>query len=259
MVSGLHDRLKLAAVICTIGALALSSATSDRALAYEAIAVKAGGAISGVVRFDGTAPAPRKLDITRDKEVCAAAPHFSEELTVGPGGGIKDAVVSIESIAQGVALKPENVRFDQLGCLYQPHVLAFPAGSTVEVLNPDGIAHDLRTYSKANPPLNLVQPKFVKSIKVTLDKPELVKVGCYMHPWMRAWWFVAGNPYYAVTAADGSFTIRNLPAGTYEVSVWQEQLGEQKQSVTVKPGGSTAVNFVFKPTSQPSGGERPQG
>jgi plastocyanin len=251
--------LKSVAALCAAVALMLASAAVDRVFGYEAAAVKDGGAITGVVHFDGTAPAPARLDISRDKEVCGAAPHFSEELIVGAGGGIKNAVVSIAEIAHGQPLTPESVKFDQRGCVYQPHVLAFPAGSTVEVLNPDGISHDLRTYSKTNPPLNLVQPKFVKSVKVTVDKPELIKVACYMHPWMGAWWFVAGNPYYAVTGADGSFAIRNLPAGTYEISVWQEKLGEQKHSVTVQPGATSVVNFVFKPAPTPAGHERPQG
>jgi plastocyanin len=257
--AAVQNALKFAKALCAVGVLVLASASFDRGFAYEAIAVKDGGTISGVVRFDGTPPAPSKLDISRDKEVCGATPHFGEELIVGRGGGIKNAVVSISSIAQGEPAKPETVKFDQRGCIYEPHVLAFPSGSTVEVLNPDGISHDLRTYSKTNPPLNLVQPKFVKSIKVTVDKPELIRVACYMHPWMRAWWFVAGNPYYAVTASDGNFTIKNVPAGTYEVSVWQERLGEQKQSVTVKPGGTSTANFVLKSAPASAPGDRPQG
>jgi plastocyanin len=227
-------------------AIILAAASLHPARAYEAIAVTDGGAISGAVTYQGVAPRPARIDIARDKEVCGGVPHLSEELVVGPNGGIKDAIVAIPDIAKGESLKAEtNVKFDQRSCVYQPHVLAFPAGSTVEVLNSDNLLHDLRTYSKLNPPLNLAQSKSVKSIKLVIEKPELVKVGCYIHSWMQAWWYVAGNPYYAVSAADGSFAIRNLPAGNYTVSVWQEKLGRQNQSVAVKPGATTSVNFVY--------------
>jgi plastocyanin len=225
----------------------LAAASLHPADAYEAIAVTHGGAISGTVLYQGVAPRPVRIDITRDKEVCGGVPHLSEELVVGPNRGIKDAIVVIPDIAKGESLKAEtNVKFDQRSCVYQPHVLAFPAGSTVEVLNSDYLLHDLRTYSKLNPPLNLAQSKSVKSIKLVIEKPELVKVGCYIHSWMQAWWYVAANPYYAVSAADGSFTIRNLPAGNYTISVWQEKLGRQNQSVTVRPGATTNLNFVYR-------------
>ncbi|MGO9606405.1 MAG: carboxypeptidase regulatory-like domain-containing protein [Candidatus Binataceae bacterium] len=235
-------------------AIILAAASLHPAGAYEAIAVTDGGAISGTVTYQGVAPRPARIDVTRDKKVCAGVPHLSEALVVGPNGGIKDAIVAIPDIAKGESLKAEtNVKFDQRGCVYQPHVLAFPAGSTVEVLNSDNLLHDLRTYSNLNPPLNLAQPKSVKSIKLVIEKPELVRVGCYIHTWMQAWWYVAANPYYAVSAADGSFAIRNLPAGNYTVSVWQGKLGRQEQPVTVKPGATTNVNFVYGANPQPAG------
>lgn len=233
---------QVVAAIATI----LAAASLHLARAYEVIAVTNGGAISGTVRYQGVAPKPARIDITRDKEMCGRVPHMSEELVVGPDGGIKNAIVAIPDIANGESMKAEtNVKFDQRTCIYQPHVLVFPAGSTVEVLNSDNLLHDLRTYSKLNPPLNLAQPNSMKSIKLVIKKPELVKVGCYIHSWMQAWWYVAGNPYYAVSAADGSFAIRNLPAGKYTVSVWQEKLGRENQSVTVKPGTTTKVSFVY--------------
>jgi plastocyanin len=234
-------------------AIILAAASLDPAGAYEAISVTDGGAIAGTVTYRGLPPRRVRIDIRRDKKICGEAPHLSEDLVVGPKGGIENAIVAIPDVAKGESFKPEtDVKFDQRGCVYQPHVLAFPAGSTVEVLNSDDLLHDLRTYSKLNPPLNLAQPKSVKSIKLVIEKSELIEVGCYIHSWMHAWWYVAANPYYAISAADGSFAIRNLPQGNYTVSVWHERLGRQEQPATVKSGATTNVDFVYGADSQPA-------
>jgi plastocyanin len=244
--------------VVAAAAIALACAPAWRAFGYESVAVKDGGTIAGTVTYNGVAPKPERLKITRDDKVCGAVPHFSQHLEVGAGGGLRNAIVSIPDIEKGAPLKPERgVRFDQRGCVYSPHVLAFPAGSTVKVMNSDGIMHDLRTYSTANPPLNLVQPGNVKSIEVKIDKPETIKVGCYMHPWMSAWWYAAGNPYYAITNATGKFVIRDVPPGTYQLRAWQEKLGEQTRTVTVAAGKTARVEFKFEPGAKAPAGEKP--
>jgi plastocyanin len=239
-------------------AIALACTPAWRVFAYQSVAVANGGAINGTVTYVGAAPKPQPLEITRDRKVCGAAPHLSQLLEVGADGGIRNAIVSIPDIDKGAPLKPaKNIKFDQRGCVYIPHVVAFPAGSTVKVMNSDGIMHDLRTYSTANPPLNLVQPADVKSIEVKIDKPETIRVGCYMHPWMSAWWYVAGNPYYAVTSTSGKFEIRNVPPGTYKLRVWQEKLGEQTRTVTVAAGKTATVDFKFEPDAKSAAGGKP--
>jgi plastocyanin len=239
-------------------AILLACAPAWRASAYEPVVVKNGGTIAGTVTYLGVAPKPERLKITRDQKVCGATAHFSQDLEVGAGGGIRGAIVSLPDIERGAPLKPStDVMFDQRGCVYVPHVLAFPAGSTVKVINSDAIMHDLRTYSTANPPLNLVQPGNVKSIEVKIDKPETIRVGCYMHPWMSAWWYAAGNPYYSVTGAHGGFKIRGVPPGTYKVRVWQEKLGERTRTVSVKAGQTVTVNFKLEPGAKPATSEKP--
>jgi plastocyanin len=244
--------------IVAAAAIALACAPAWRAFAYEAVAVTNGGTITGKVSYAGVAPKPERLKITRDNKTCGATPHLSQQLEVGADGGIRNAIVSLTGIEKGAALKPAtDLKFDQRGCVYIPHVLAFPAGSTVKVMNSDGIMHDLRTYSTGNPPLNLVQPGNVKSIEVKIDKPETIRVGCYMHPWMSAWWYSAANPYYAVTNAKGKFEIRDVPPGTYKLRAWQETLGEQTRTVTVAAGKTASVDFKFKPGAKPAAGEKP--
>jgi len=209
------------------------------------LASAAGGTISGTVKYDGTAPAPRKVEVTKDKDVCALHPHFEEELVVGSGGGIANAVVVVKGAKGDV--KPGEVKFDQKGCDYTPHVLAFPAGSTVNIINSDGILHNIHTYSTKNPAFNMAQPKFKKVIQRKIDQPEVFKVSCDAHGWMHAWWFATDTPYFAVTDDNGNYSIAGVPAGNYEVEVWQEKLGTADQKVDVKDGATATGNFSMKP------------
>ncbi len=197
----------------------------------------AGGTVSGTVKYDGTAPTPKKVEVTKDKEVCG--------LIVGSGGGIANAVVIIKG-AKGDA-KPSDVKFDQKGCDYVPHVLAFPAGSTVDIVNSDGILHNIHTYSTKNPSFNMAQPKFKKEIKNKVDKPEVIKVTCDAHGWMHGWWVATDTPYFAVTDDKGNYSIAGVPPGSYQVEVWQEKLGTMDQKADVKDGATATTNFTMKP------------
>ena len=219
------------------------------ARAYQAETVKDAGTIVGTVKFDGAPPARKPVEISKDREVCGAASHYDESLMVDGGGGIANAVVSIPAIARGAPLTPlKGVKFDQKNCVYTPHVLAFPIGSTIDIVNSDGILHSVRTGSKRNPALDMAQPPFKRVIAVApLEYPELIDVGCDAHNWMRGWWFVAGNPYYAVTDGGGNYTIKNVPPGTYTLEVWQEKLGIRTRRVRVEPDQTVTVDFAIAP------------
>jgi len=126
-------------------------------------------------------------------------------------------------------------------------VLAFPAGSTVDILNSDGILHNIHSYSTKNPAFNMAQPKFKKVIQRKIDQPEVFKVSCDAHGWMHAWWFATDTPYFAVTDDNGNYSIAGVPPGNYEVEVWQEKLGTADQKVDVKDGATATGNFSMKP------------
>ncbi|MGH7913676.1 MAG: carboxypeptidase regulatory-like domain-containing protein [Candidatus Binataceae bacterium] len=219
------------------------------ARAYLAETVKDGGTIVGTVKFNGAPPARKPVEISKDREVCGAVTHYDESLIVDASGGIANAVVSIPAIAKGAPLIPlKDVKFDQKNCDYTPHVLVFPVGSTVDIVNSDGILHSIRTDSKRNPALDMAQPPFKRVIVVPpLKYSELIGVGCDAHNWMHGWWFVAGNPYFAVTDGSGNFTIKAVPPGTYTLEVWQEKLGTQARKVTVEPGKTVTVDFTMAP------------
>jgi plastocyanin len=219
-------------------------ATAGGAGAYEVIQVADGGSLSGVVKFSGTAPAPAKVEITKDVEACGKE-KTDPKLVVGSGGGIKDVAVVVKA-AKGKALEvpAQPIAFDQKGCEYSPHVLAFPVGSTIQVLNPDGVLHNVHVMGKSNPEANRAMPKFQKKIDWKVEKAEWpIAVKCDAHPWMHAWWLSMDQPYFAVTDADGKFAITDLPPGDYEVEIWQGELGKKTEKVAIKAKEDTKVDW----------------
>jgi plastocyanin len=221
---------------------ALVTAPAISMAAYEGGDVKDGGSISGTVKFKGTAPAPKKLDVGKDKEVCGKTPKTDQSLIVD-NGNLVNAVVTITDIKKGKKIELKKVQVDQNGCEYKPHVLAFTAGTPVEIINDDGILHNIHSYSKVNSPFNMAQPKFKKSLEVKIDKPEAVEIKCDVHGWMHGWLVATDNPYFAVTDKSGSFKLENVPAGSYTVEVWHEKLGKSTQKVTVKAKEDAKVSF----------------
>jgi plastocyanin len=230
---------KFGSVVLSAALFALPASSMAQ---YKGGDVKDGGSVSGTVKFKGTAPAPKKLDVSKDKEVCGKSPKVDQSLVVN-NGNLANAVVTITDIKSGKKIDAKKVTLDQKGCEYQPHVLAFPVGTTVEILNPDGILHNVHSYSKVNSPFNLAQPKFKKTLDVKIDKPEAIEVKCDVHGWMHGWLVATESPYVAVTDNSGNFKLTDVPPGSYTVELWHEKLGKNTQKVTVKAKEDAKVNF----------------
>jgi plastocyanin len=197
-----------------------------------------GGTIVGEVKVSGTPPAPKTLKVNKDNEVCGNEKKIVD-VAVGPGNGLGNAVVSVTD-AKGAKPSKKAV-LDQKGCEFHPEVLVMAPGE-VDILNSDGVLHNIHTFSTANPPFNKAQPKFKKVMTEKLDKPEAIKVQCDAHSWMHGWILVTENPA-ATTDEKGSFKIENVPPGKHKVEVWHPVLGKQSKDVEVKAGQEAKVAF----------------
>ncbi len=214
---------------------------------YTVAAVTNGGSIAGAVTYAGKAPAPKKLSVTKDTQVCGKVAHMDESLVVAAKGGVKDVIVSIKGIKSGKGLETLGASFvlDQKGCLYSPHVSLVPVNATLKILNPDGILHNIHTYSTKNPAFNKSQPQFKKEMTTTFAQPELITAKCDVHGWMSSNIRVIEHPYYVITDANGAFKLAEVPPGTYTVEFWQEKLGTKTAQVTVAAGQAATLNFAY--------------
>jgi len=138
-----------------------------------------------------------------------------------------------------------GVLIDQDGCHYRPHVLGIMVGQPLEIKNSDGILHNIKAKGVKNRPFNISQPTTMTSTR-TFSAPEvMVPLECNVHGWMQAYLGVLPHPFYAVTGADGSFTIKGLPPGTYTIEAWHEKYGTQTATVTVAGTESKTQDFTF--------------
>jgi plastocyanin len=217
-------------------------------LSYEAMTVSDGGTIVGEVKYAGDPPAPEKIDVTKDANICGADPKVSPTLVIGANKGIKDVVASLPGIQKGKALgKPEKPPvLDQKNCEYHPYAQIIPVNTTVEITNSDDVLHNIKTKGGSKTSFNMAQPKFKRKLTYDFKNPEIVQVECNVHGWMNAIIVVEDNPYDALTDANGSFKITDVPPGKYTVKVWHSKLGEQTKEVTVGPKEEVTVAFDMK-------------
>lgn len=211
---------------------------------YEEIAVSNGGTISGLVKVQGKVPQLPPLSVSKAKEVCKNVPN--EGLVVGPGQGIRYAVVTLEGVTKGKAVEREVVHeLDNVRCRFVPRVQAASIGQFLLIKNTDPILHTAHAYFQDGQPHFNVGLYPGKVSRKPLISPGIVKILCEVHPWMSAYIAVTDHPYHAVTDVYGEYDIRDIPPGTYRVKVWHETLGAEERQIEVKVGATSKADFVF--------------
>jgi hypothetical protein len=235
------------------GGEAPKSAPPTTVKAAAAPATGGSASLSGKVAFEGAAPAPDKVKLTADPKCAAMHKEGLERSTVKvTDGGLAEVLVYVKSGVSGSYPAPaEPALLDQHGCDYTPHMLVMRAGQPLKIRNSDDTLHNIHPRPQVNPEFNIGQPRqgmeSLREGEKTFTKAEvMIPVGCDVHPWMRAYISVLDHPFFAVTKDDGSFEIKGLPAGEYEVEAFHGKLKGQTQKVTVKDGEAATVGFTFK-------------
>lgn len=200
-----------------------------------------GGEVRGTVRYTGAPQAPAALEVSKDRHVCGEVAR--DESLVVSGGGLANVVVRV--VVPGAKAAPGRASLDQQRCRFVPHVVALPAGSTLDVLNGDPILHGVHGWAGPATAFNLPMPRQGQTRPQLLPRPGVIRVGCDVHGWMSAWIVVVDGPHFAVTDASGSFAIPDVPPGTYTAVGWHERLGERVGSVTVPASGRATLELAY--------------
>jgi carboxypeptidase family protein len=209
------------------------------------------GSISGTIRYSGKRPAQKKIDMSEDP-ACVAAHHgkaSDESLVVSSSGLLANAFIYVKSGLEGKRFETPTtpVVIDQNGCWFTPRVIGIQTNQILQVTNSDPVTHNIHPMAQINREWNHSQGAGEAPIGRKFVKPEvMIRVKCNIHSWMHAYIGVVDSPYFAVSNADGTYSIKNLPPGTYTIDAWQENLGIQERQITVAPHSNTLANITFK-------------
>lgn len=172
----------------------------------------------------------------------AYATRRVERVSAPAANEINNVVVFVDDAPRTANLTPMRARIAQQGETFVPRVVAVTRGSTIDFPNGDPYFHDVFSLSRAAS-FDLGSYPRGSSRSWEFERAGIVKVYCHIHSHMSASILVFDHPYFAMPGADGSFTIGNLPPGTYQVSAWHERIGENVQNVRVDAGRSADIEF----------------
>ena len=193
------------------------------------------GSLKGRFVFDGTPDEPAKINVNKDVEFCSKHDLSDETVDIGENYGLMNVFVYLYvKKGKSVPIHPDmeavgdTVILDNKGCRFEPHTLVVRTGQTLEIRNSDeGIGHNTNAQTLLqNPKFNEQVSNDTPIMKVfEKTEPYPAEVACNVHPWMKSYLLIRDNPYVAVAGEDGSFEIKNLPAGKHEFIFWHEGNG----------------------------------
>jgi hypothetical protein len=206
------------------------------------------GVVTGKVSYEGRR---RRRKESIYKDFCINAnPNgiLSEDFLVGGNGELAGVVVYVKRGLNKVSFPApsEPVVLDQKACRYVPHIAVVQFGQDLIIRNSDEHEHNVHwmpgTNGEFNTPMNVpgdLEPKSFNKQQVAAS------IKCDIHGWMQSYVAVLPHPCWAITKADGTFTIRGVPPGTLLLAAWHEELGELEVEIATQKSGTLNQNFTY--------------
>lgn len=245
--------------------------------AYDEIQVTDGGTIAGKVTMLGAKPTPKGFNLITfpDPVYCGRIStgtgwRVLHEFTLAQDGGLQDAVVLLTDVTKGKPFKFEPPTIEARDCRFLPFVNVVKDREEVNVVNMDPVFHDIQAYETSqlgprvlfNTPLpmnpnhkrdvgpdtheHLAGQPMKEVIRMTKDRRIFV-MQCGFHAYMESWGLAVDNPYFAITQADGTFSLPDVPPGDYTLMAWHPGVGMMtEKKVTVPAKKMVKADFVFE-------------
>ena len=183
------------------------------------------GSLSGRVMFRGAPPALPAIPVLKDHGVCGERVPAEGLVVAKATRGVQQAVVFLEGVAPVAGgAPPGEVKLENRGCRFVPHVLAVRVGTELVITNADPVLHNLHAWlmPEHRSIMNVVQPTQGQETRRTVRRPGVMAITCDSHVHMLAHLLAFEHPYFALTDGTGAFRISGIPAGTYRLTAWHE-------------------------------------
>jgi hypothetical protein len=210
--------------------------------------VLAAGRIAGTVEYAGKPVVAER--ISRSDAQCKL-PLTDPTVTLSKDGhALANVIVRVVKGAADAPPPAEPVVVDQKNCMYEPRVQGAVKGQRIVVKNSDPTMHNVHAFvglEDKKTLFNVAQPPGAKNIdKDSKATVGVVKMGCDVHAWMRAYVLFNENPFFAVSDENGRFELGPLPPGPYTVEAWHEKLGSLTADLVVEDGKAVDPKLTFR-------------
>ena len=209
-----------------------------------------GGTIAGHIAVKGKVPGNAVIRMGVDPgcaQLNAGKRPVQEIVSASADGSLANVFVTLQGSFPAIPVPAEPVTIDQRGCVYVPRVVGAQVGQTVQVRNSDELLHNVHSSSARGNAFNFSQPTAGIVRELRLQDPEIMmRVACDVHRWMTAFVGVVSHPYFATSGAAGTFSIANVPPGSYTIQAWHELFGVTTQTVRVTEGATATVQFNYR-------------
>ena len=181
---------------------------------------------------------------------------------------LKNVVVLLEGVQAGKVFEFSVPRIEARDCQFTPFTTVVRSGHGVELVNMDPVMHDVQAYETSittgtrvlfNFPLPFNErhqrgnlhamhdhkpgESLVRQFQLSKKRRTFV-MQCGFHAYMESWAIAVDNPYYVLTDESGSFSITDIPPGTYDLRAWHPSIKPLvTQQVTIRQGEALVVNF----------------
>ena len=225
------------------------------ALSFVVAPLAHAGTLKGTVTYGGDKmPKVKTLKLDADAKCKAAHPGGKakdDHYKIGAAKELEDAVVYIrKGLPKGKEYPTPStpVQLNQKGCMYEPKVFGVQTNQKLKIVNSDATLHNVHAIPKSNPGFNIGMPRQgMVNDKKSFPNPEVaVKIKCDVHPWMWSYAAVLPHPFFSVTSADGSYEIKDLPAGDYTVEAYHSKLGRTRKDVTVGASDTKTLDISLE-------------
>jgi plastocyanin len=215
----------LQVMVCAIAGLTIAQAAGQAGV----------GRIEGQVRLLLPAASAVPSGVYPSRRVSKPQPKPSE---------ISNVIVFLKDPPKRAEPPPMHATITQKDEAFVPRVVAITKGSTIDFPNTDPFFHNVFSLSRS---ATFDLGRYPKGVSKARAFPNagLVKVYCHIHSHMTAAIMVFDHSFFRIPAADGTFTLDDVPAGSYEMSAWHERIGESTNTVKVEPGRTARVEFAL--------------
>ena len=233
----------------------------------------AGGTVKGKVTFLGKVPPPKEFSFSKfpnpdfcrknSNKTADGETRLLKEVEVDETKGLKNAIVSVRDIKDKGWMKAyTQTEVVSDVCEWFPFtgVVVNKGQFSVENLDADpndpktkeGVLHNPHGFdvlkAKSSTLFNVGLPKkgdvIMKRLKMRMAKKgSVMRLQCDQHEFMQAWFLPVENPYFAKVGNDGTFEIKNVPAGIHKILAWHPIAGQIEVKVDVVEGEIAEINF----------------